>query len=69
MLVPACGARAQDVQTKIDQYMQASAKVDHFMGSILVAQHGKIIESKGYGMANVKVGIANAPDTEFRIER
>ncbi|HEY0263384.1 MAG TPA: serine hydrolase domain-containing protein [Granulicella sp.] len=68
VLAPACGAaRAQDAQTKIDHYMQASVKVDHFMGSILVAQHGRIVASKGYGMADVKAGIANAPDTEFRI--
>jgi CubicO group peptidase (beta-lactamase class C family) len=69
MLVPACGAaRAQDAQAKMDQYMQARVKVDHFMGSILVAEHGKIILSKGYGMADVKAGIPNAPDTEYRID-
>ncbi len=61
------GARAQDLQSKLDQYMQASVKVNHFMGSVLVAQHGKILFTKGYGMANVKDGIPNASDTEFRI--
>jgi CubicO group peptidase (beta-lactamase class C family) len=64
----ACSAAvAQDAQVKIEQYMQASVKVDHFMGSILVAQHGKIIVSQGYGMADMKAGIPNAPDTKFRI--
>ena len=32
-----------------------------------MAQHGKIIVSQGYGMADVKAGIPNAPDTKFRI--
>jgi CubicO group peptidase (beta-lactamase class C family) len=59
-------AVAQDVQAKIEQYMQATVKVD-LMGSILVAQHGKIIVSQGYGMADVKAGIPNAPNTKFRI--
>jgi CubicO group peptidase (beta-lactamase class C family) len=64
----ACSAAmAQDTQAKIEPYMQASVKVDHFMGSTLVAQHGKIIVSQGYGMADVKAGIPNAPNTKFRI--
>jgi CubicO group peptidase (beta-lactamase class C family) len=67
-LSAACSAAvAQDAQAKIEQYMQATLKVDHFMGAILVAQHGKIIVSQGYGMADVKAGIPNAPDTKFRI--
>ena len=64
----ACSAAvAQDAQAKIEQYMQATLKVDHFMGSILVAQHGEIIVSQGYGMADMKAGIPNAPGTKFRI--
>jgi CubicO group peptidase (beta-lactamase class C family) len=60
----ACSAAvAQDTQAKIEQYMQATVKVDHFTGSILVAQHSKIIVSQGY----VKAGIPNALDTEFHI--
>ncbi|MGH8317461.1 MAG: serine hydrolase [Steroidobacteraceae bacterium] len=63
-----CGqSRADDLAAKMDQYMQVSSRVDHFMGSVLVAQHGRIILSKGYGMADLKLGIRNAPDTEFRI--
>ncbi len=64
----ACGAlQAQNLLSKIDQYMQASMKFGHFMGSILVVQHGQVLASKGYGMANVNAGIPNAPETEFRI--
>ena len=35
--------------------------------AIPVAQHGKIIVSQGYGMAGVKAGIPNSPNTQFRI--
>ena len=57
----------QDVRSKIGEYMAAVVKVDHFMGSILVARNGKVIVAKGYGMANLKKHIPNTPDTEFRI--
>jgi len=59
--------RAQDAKSKIEQYMDATAKVDHFMGAVLVAQHGTVLFSAGYGLANVKVGIRNAPKTEFQV--
>lgn len=67
LLVISGGAAAQDLQSKLDQYMQASVKVNHFMGSVLVAQNGKILFAKGYGMANIKERIPNASDTAFRI--
>jgi CubicO group peptidase (beta-lactamase class C family) len=67
MLLTISVAGAQGIQAKMNAYMQASMKFDHFMGSVLVAQHGKIILSKGYGMANKALGIPNTPDTEFRI--
>ena len=66
-LLTSSGAAAQDLQSKMDQYMQASVKVNHFMGSVLVAQHDKILFAKGYGMANIKESIPNASDTAFRI--
>jgi CubicO group peptidase (beta-lactamase class C family) len=58
-------AVAQDVQAKIEQFMQATVKVDHFMGSILVAQHGKIIVSQGYELAEVKAGIPTPRTRNF----
>lgn len=67
LCLTASTAHAQSLRSKMDQYMQAAAKVDHFMGSILVARHGKIILAKGYGMANIQRGIPNVPNTEFRI--
>lgn len=38
-----------------------------FNGSILVAEKGKVIYKKGFGMANMEWAIPNQPDTRFRI--
>src|SRR5437879_1835983 len=36
-----------------------------FMGTVLVAQDGKILLDKGYGFANLEWDIPNTPTTKF----
>jgi CubicO group peptidase (beta-lactamase class C family) len=38
-----------------------------FSGSVLVAQHGEILLSKGYNFANWELKVPNSPQTKFRI--
>lgn len=38
-----------------------------FSGSVLIAQQGKVILAKGYGLSNREKGEANNPDTVFEI--
>src|SRR6476661_3956575 len=38
-----------------------------FMGSVLVAQDGKVLLDKGYGFANLEWDIPNTPTTKFRL--
>jgi CubicO group peptidase (beta-lactamase class C family) len=61
------GASNQDVVAKIDEYMNATTKSGLFMGSILVARGGKVLVSRGYGMANLEWNIPNTPQTKFDI--
>lgn len=61
------GTPPSSLRAKLDQYMDAAAKVEHFMGSVLVARGDQVILARGYGMANLASGTPNAPDTEFRI--
>lgn len=58
---------AQDTNAKFDEYLTALTKQDRFMGSVLVAREGKVLFSKGYGMANLEFDIPNTPQTKFRL--
>lgn len=52
---------------KIDELISTYAEYGKFNGSVLVAEKGKIIYKKGFGLANMEWDIPNQPDTKFRI--
>jgi CubicO group peptidase (beta-lactamase class C family) len=52
---------------KINQYMQAQTDLGWFSGAILVAKDGKIILSKGYGMANYELDVPNTTSAKFKL--
>jgi CubicO group peptidase (beta-lactamase class C family) len=57
-------------QTKaeqIDQLMNLYSEYGQFNGSVLVADAGKVIYKKGFGMANMEWNIPNQPDTKHRL--
>ena len=64
---PAADVRPEEVVVKVDEYMQACAKRDHFSGSILVARDGRILFAKGYGLSDREHGVPNTLLTKFRI--
>lgn len=53
--------------SRMDQVIQSYVTDQQFMGSILVAQQGKILLDKAYGFANLEWQIPNSPMTKFRI--
>ena len=57
---------AVPITPKLDEYLNAAAK-QGFTGSALVARGGKVIFSKGYGMANAEWDIPNTAQTKFRL--
>lgn len=65
--LPAATPTLQDVASRIDAYLSDLAKEQSFSGSVLVAQDGKVLISKGYGLANIENGVPNTPQTRFRI--
>jgi len=59
---------AQDVTSRISDYMNAQVEVNHFSGSILVAQQGKVVFKQRYGSATT--GSSNAQieiDGRYRV--
>lgn len=58
---------AQDKAAEIDKLMQTYHDYGQFNGAVLVAESGKIVFKKGYGLANIEWNIPNEPDTKFRI--
>jgi CubicO group peptidase (beta-lactamase class C family) len=52
---------------KIDAVIQAYNDLGQFNGSVLVAERGKVIYKKGFGLANREWNIPNKPNTKFRL--
>lgn len=63
----AAAPSAEQLAAKMDEYMDAAVRVNHFSGSVLVARDGRPVFSKGYGMANRELGVTNTPQTLFRL--
>jgi len=57
----------QELETRVEEYMTARVNRDHFSGSILIAREGKVLFSKGYGMANLEHDVPNTPRTKYRL--
>jgi D-alanyl-D-alanine carboxypeptidase len=51
------------VAGKADAYIKSAG----IQGSVLLARGGKVILSRGYGLANFELGVANKPETKFRL--
>jgi len=67
LILLSAGAAAQDPAPKFDEYLNSVAAQQHFTGSVLVARDGKVVLSKGYGLANVELDVPNTPQTKFRL--
>lgn len=55
------------IASAVDNYLKPYVERKDFSGAILIAQRGKILISKAYGMANYELGVPNTTKTKFRI--
>lgn len=60
-------AEPATLTAEIDAYLGAQLATGRFMGSVLVARGDKVLFERGYGMANLELGVHNTADTVFRI--
>ena len=58
---------AGELADRLDERVNEAVKAGRFSGAVLVARDGKVLLSKGYGLANAELGAANTPQTKFRI--
>lgn len=52
---------------KLDALMSRYSRFGQFNGSVLVADHGKVVYRRGFGLANMEWNIPNQPATKFRL--
>jgi CubicO group peptidase (beta-lactamase class C family) len=60
-------AAAQEVGQKVDEFLTPHVNSGKFSGAVLIARGGKVLVSKGYGMANYELEVPNTPKTRFRL--
>jgi len=66
LYLPAASVAQTQVQ-RMQQIVQPYGDAQMFMGSVLVAQHGKTIFGQSYGMADLEWSIPNSSTTRFNI--
>lgn len=66
-LAAATLAPAQVAVERLEQHVQAYFEQEKFTGTVLVAQAGRTVLAKGYGMANYEWNVPNTPSTKFRL--
>jgi CubicO group peptidase (beta-lactamase class C family) len=52
---------------RLDAVARSYTAENAFMGAVLVAENGRPLLDKGYGMADLEWNIPNAPDVKFRL--
>jgi len=60
-------AQQEDLAQRLDAFVETQTKSAGFSGAVLVAKDGKVVLSKGYGLANAEWDIPNTPQTKFRL--
>ncbi|HKO96525.1 MAG TPA: serine hydrolase domain-containing protein [Pyrinomonadaceae bacterium] len=59
--------QTQDKADRLTRYFETTAVKGNFSGAILVAEHGKPLISKAYGLANAEHKVPNTTKTKFGI--
>lgn len=67
LLLSSGAAFSEDKAAAIESLLKRHQDVGAFNGTALVAENGKVIFKKGYGLADFEWKIPNTPDTKFRL--
>lgn len=55
------------LETQVDAYVKPYLDLGGFSGSILIAKGGRVLLSKGYGLANYELSVPNTSHTRFHL--
>ena len=55
------------VISSLEPLLQKASEANEFSGVVLIAQNGKILFHKAYGLADRDLGVPNRPDTKFNV--
>ena len=58
---------SRELAARLDRRLSEMAAARRFSGAALVARDGRVLLSKGYGMANYELDVPNTPQTRFRL--
>ena len=61
------GKNIRRLDAQVSAYVKPYLDIGGFNGSILIAKNGKVLLSKGYGMASYELNVPNTPQTKFHI--
>ncbi len=56
-----------ELEAAVDAYLEPLLELDLFQGAVLIARGDQVILEKGYGFANLELGVRNTPAQVFRI--
>ena len=58
---------AQDLPSRVDRFVEQFADDRGFSGSVVVAEDGKLVYARGFGLADPARGLQNGPQVQYRI--
>lgn len=58
---------AADIRPKVDEYMNARLEAKGVGGAVLIAENGKMLVDKGFGIADIQANTPISSSTRFRI--
>lgn len=61
------GALAEDIPSKVDEYLNAYVDQGRFSGAVLIAHDDEVIVRQGYNQADREHDVPNTPETKFRL--
>lgn len=59
--------RARQIDERVHAYLEPMTAIGMFSGVVLVAEHGKILVERAYGLADHGAGVANTEATRFKL--